>query len=102
MGESSRINSSGDTRSYQRVRHGSNGGSSVKGETRMVRRKDGTYEQKHFDPSVNDRFGELTVLGNEIVKTGACSTRMVIVQCSCGAKPHKVQLYNLLKGASTR
>lgn len=102
MGETSGRDLQGRAASYARVRRVSNGGPSVSGWTRMERREDGTYVKKHPDPSVGQRFGELTVLGNELVKHGACQIRKVKVQCSCGAAPHLVQLYNLLKGASTR
>lgn len=51
-------------------------------------------------PSVGDRFGELTVVGFDTGPAGGLSA--VIVRCSCGADPHKVQISNLRKGASTR
>ncbi len=102
MGDASRSDRQGSSTDYRRVRRVRDGGPSVSGKTRMERREDGTYVKRHPDPSVGDRFGELIVLGNEIVRHGVCNIRAVKVQCSCGAEPHFVQLYNLLKGASTR
>jgi len=42
------------------------------------------------------------VVDSVMAQYGVAKTRCVVVQCSCGAPPHMVQLYNLLKGASTR
>lgn len=51
------------------------------------------------DPSIGDRFGNLTVIGQtEPGKSG----RVVPVRCDCGAPSHWVTKPNLLKGASTR
>lgn len=54
------------------------------------------YKRKHPLPSLGDRFGELTVVGF------GHPSQFIVVQCSCGADPHKVYDYNLRKGASTR
>lgn len=102
MGRPSRGSESGSQESYQRVRHVVNGGPSVAGGGKLVRREDGTFERKHPLPNAGDRFGELTVIGVERVKYGVCITPMVRVQCSCGAEPHLVMDYNLRKGKSTR
>lgn len=49
-------------------------------------------------PSAGERFGALTVLGEEPGKRD----RQIRVQCDCGAPPHLVAFSNLRKGASTR
>lgn len=53
------------------------------------------FKRKHALPSPGDRFGELTCLGHD-------GDRTITVRCSCGARPHTVDFYNLLRGASTR
>lgn len=63
---------------------------------------DTRFQRKYPPPSAGDRFGELTVVGAERQRRGACDLDMVRVQCSCGAPPHLVFDYNLRKGASTR
>lgn len=99
MGKPSGCSEPGREADYQRVRNVRHGGPSVAGQVGVARRKNGTFEQKIPDPSVGDRFGELTVVGS----TDTLDTRrMVSVQCSCGAEPHAVYIYNLRKGASTR
>ena len=59
------------------------------------------FERKHPLPSIGDRFGELTVVELLLGAAGGPSP-FVMVQCSCGAPPHRVYDYNLRKGASTR
>lgn len=102
MGRPPRSSVEGSEAGHQRVRRVSHGGPSVSGQTRMGRREDGTFVKKVPDPNPGDRYGELTILGTVLKPVGAAKTRMVRVQCSCGAEPHEVQLYNLLKGASRR
>lgn len=83
-------------------RHRSNAGSFDKNRANVDAGAGTRFERKHPLPSAGDRFGELTVLRIVREKKGACSIDMAEVQCSCGASPHKVFLYNLRKGASTR
>ena len=102
MGNSQRTDSTGGKADYLRVRNVRHGGPSISGATRVDRREDGTFIKRVPDPSPGDRFGELTVVDSVMAQYGVAKTRCVVVQCSCGAPPHMVQLYNLLKGASTR
>jgi hypothetical protein len=51
-------------------------------------------------PRVGDRFGELTVTGYHYESAGGVT--YCAAQCSCGASPHRVSIYNLRSGASTR
>lgn len=102
MGDTSGRNQQRPAENYQRVRRGSDAGSFDKNQRNLGAGAATRFKQTHPDPSVGDRFGQLTVLGSEIRKQGACSQRLVLVQCSCGAAPHTVLLYNLIKGASTR
>lgn len=56
--------------------------------------------RKHPNPSVGDRFGELTVRGFVVGVRGGLLR--VIVQCSCGAPRHEAGISNLRSGRSTR
>lgn len=102
MGGASGSDFKGASPDYQRVRRGSNAGAFDKNPANLGAGGATRFKQTIADPSIGSRFGELTVLGTEIHKQGACRMRLVRVQCSCGVGPHFVYLYNLLKGASTR
>lgn len=102
MGDTSGRGQSGVSANYQRMRRGSNARSSDQ-YRQLVGAGAGTrFKQTVDDPSIGSRFGQLTVLGVEFKNQGACRMRLVRVQCDCGAAPHLVYIYNLLKGASTR
>lgn len=102
MGASPRRNSEGQPSDYKRVRNGSNAGAFDKNKSNLDAGAATRFKQTVVDPSVGDRFGQLTVMGNERVKQGAAWTRYARVRCDCGAPPHLVYMHNLLKGASTR
>lgn len=102
MGDASRRNSEEQPSDYQRVRNSGNAGSFDKNKSNLDAGAATRFKQTVVDPSVGSRFGQLTVLGTEVHTQGACRTRLVRVQCSCGAEPHLVYIHNLLKGASTR
>lgn len=102
MGDASRSDQQGVSTDYQRVRNRGNAGSSDQHRQLMESGMATRFKQTIADPSVGSRFGQLTVLGIEFRKQGTCRMRMVRVQCDCGASPHLVYFYNLLKGSSTR
>ena len=102
MGIAQGIGESGSSQDHKPSRYKVNSGSFGQGNRNMEAGAPYRYVRKHALPSVGDRFGELTVLGVERTKSGACNIDMVRVQCSCGAEPHLVQHYNLRKGKSTR
>lgn len=102
MGDTSGRDLQRATADYQRVRRPSNAGSFDKNPQNLAAGAATRFKRTIDDPSVGDRFGFLTVLGVELRKQGACTQRLVRVQCDCGAAPHLVFIYNLFKGASTR
>lgn len=97
-----RVDSKGCAPGCQCGRHRSNSGSFDQNRGNLGAGAATRYVRKHPLPSIGDRFGELTVLGLERQRRGACDYDMVRVQCSCGAEPHLVFDYNLRKGRSTR
>lgn len=102
MGSTSRADTSrGEADSGSR-RYSGNAGSFDQNRANLDAGAATRFERKHPLPSPGDRFGELTVVGVERTRRGACDTDLVRVQCSCGAAPHLVFDYNLRKGASTR
>ena len=102
MGGASRGNQQGSSTDYQRVRNRGNAGSFNQNKHNLDAGASTRFKQTVVDPSIGDRFGQLTVLGTEIRIQGACRQRVVQVQCDCGAAPHGVYIHNLFKGASTR
>lgn len=102
MGDASGSDFKGASPDYQRVRHGSNAGTFDKNPANLASGEATRFKQTIVDPSIGSRFGQLTLLGVQIRKHGASRQRMAHVQCDCGAAPHFVYIYNLLKGASTR
>jgi hypothetical protein len=102
MGKASGCDLQRSTADYQRVRNRGNAGSFDQNRANLDAGAGTRFKQTVADPSVGDRFGQLTVMGCERVKQGAAWVRYARVQCSCGAEPHLVYLHNLLKGASTR
>lgn len=102
MGTTSGANLQRDQASYQRVRHKGNAGSFDQNADNLDAGKDTRFKRVFPLPSAGDRYGELTVIGVERVKSGVCWQNMVRVQCSCGAEPHLVMDYNLRNKKSTR
>ena len=102
MGKSSGRNQQGPTTDYQRVRNGSNAGSFDQNGANLGAGAATRFKQTVADPSLGDRFGQLTVLGTERVKQGAAYVRYARVQCACNAEPHLVYIHNLFAGKSTR
>ena len=102
MGGASRGNQQGSSTDYQRVRNRGNAGSFNQHAGNLAAGAATRFKRKHPLPGIGNRFGELSVVGIERVRFGACEQDVARVQCSCGAPPHIVHLSNLRKGASTR
>ena len=102
LGTAPGVDSSGAEGNDKPSGYRSNAGSFDKNRENLDAGAASRYVRKHPLPSVGDRFGELTVLGLERQRRGACDYDMVRVQCSCGAEAHLVFDYNLRKGRSTR
>src|SRR5882672_3458545 len=55
-------------------------------------------KRKYSLPSLNDRYGELTVIGYALGKGGT----NIVVKCSCGYGPYRIVFYNLRNGKCLR
>lgn len=102
MGETSRGYIEGEGTNNKPMRRTSNSGSFDQNRSNLDAGAGTRFKRKHPLPSTGDRFDELTVIGIERVKSGACYFDMVRVQCSCGAEPHLVHFSNLRQRKSTR
>ena len=100
MGAASRVSQKRCETDCKCGRHKRNAGSFVSGGAKVERGAATRFKRKISLPSINDRFGELTVVGFEYGVAGGVS--YIQVKCSCGASPHCVSFANLRKGASTR
>lgn len=99
MGESSGSTGSRDKRSHAPGWGPHNPGSYGQYERFLEGGKASRFKSSFVPPSIGDRFGELTVVGDTI---STKSDRKTLVQCSCMGEPYRVAFTNLRKGKSTR
>lgn len=100
MGDASRRGSARCKTDCQCGRHKRNAGSFVSDSEQVGRGGATRFKRRIPVPGIGDRFGQLTIVGYEYGAAGGISYAKA--QCSCGAAPHRVSIYNLRKGASTR